>query len=112
MPVIHYEGHDLAVAQGESVLDCLLRNSISVSHSCKAGACQSCLIKCTAGDIPASAQPGLKDTLRAQGYFLACSLKPESDPTIAPAGNSQRVQAHISALDLLNNTVLRVRLRT
>ena len=112
MAIIHYEGRDLGVAPGETVLDCLLRHEVSISHSCKAGACQSCLIKCTAGEVPATAQHGLKDTLRAQGYFLACSHKPESDLSVKPAGNAERIQAHISDLELLTDTVLRVRLRT
>jgi CDP-4-dehydro-6-deoxyglucose reductase, E3 len=112
MPTLHYESHGFAVAPGETVLDCLLRNGIAVSHSCKAGACQSCLIRCTKGDVPESAQPGLKDTLRAQGYFLACSLKPDADLTVAAPGNEQRIEARISGLDRLNKTVMRVRLQT
>lgn len=109
---IHYEGRDFAVRAGESVLDCLLGNGIAISHSCKAGACQSCLVKSSGGPVPETAQRGLKDTLRAQGYFLACSLRPDCDITVTPAGSDQRTQARISGLDALNQTVLRVRLRT
>jgi len=111
MATIRYDGRDLPVAPGESVLDCLLRNEIQVSHSCKAGACQSCLIRCTSGNVPASAQFGLKDTLRARGYFLACSLKPEGDIAVATA-NNVRVEARITGLDRLSRSVMRVRLQT
>jgi CDP-4-dehydro-6-deoxyglucose reductase len=112
MATIQYEERSFAVTAGETTLDCLLRNGVAVSHSCKAGACQSCMIKCTAGEIPESAQKSLKDTLRAQGYFLACSHKPASDITVSLAGSDQRTQARICGLESLNSTVMRVRLQT
>lgn len=119
MATIHYAGQDFGVGQGESVLDCLLRNGIAISHSCKAGACQSCLVKGSGDPISEAdqrgleaAQRGLKDTLRAQGYFLACSFQPAGDITVSPAGSDQRTRARISGLESLNGTVLRVRLRT
>jgi CDP-4-dehydro-6-deoxyglucose reductase len=111
MATIHYAGQGLAVQNGESVLDCLLRNGIKASHSCKAGACQTCLVKGGGGDIPETAQAGLKDTLRAQGYFLACAHRPKGDLTVSPAGSEQRTPARISDLTALNDFVLRVRIR-
>lgn len=111
MSTIHYAGQDFPVQLGESVLDCLLRNGVAISHSCKAGACQSCLVK-AGSPVPQSAQRGLKDTLRAQNYFLACSLQPAGDLTVSPAGAEQRIQARITEVDALNDSVLRVRLRT
>jgi CDP-4-dehydro-6-deoxyglucose reductase, E3 len=112
MAIVHFGEQDFPVQQGESVLDCLLRNGVRISHSCKAGACQSCLVKGSNGSIPEAAQRGLKDTLRAQGYFLACSFKPASDITVSCAASDQRTQARISGLKTLNDTVIRVRLRT
>jgi len=112
MPTIHYAGQDFPVGKGESVLDCLLRNGIALSHSCKAGACQSCLVKGGGGTVPEAAQRGLKDTLRAQGYFLACSCRPIGDITVSPVGSAERTRARISGLESLNSDVLRVRLRT
>jgi NAD(P)H-flavin reductase/ferredoxin len=112
MPTIHYAGQDLAVRPGETVLDCMLRNGIAISHSCKAGACQSCLVKGSGGPVPEAAQRGLKDTLRAQGYFLACSCLPIGDITVSPVGPAERTRARITGLESLNSDVLRVRLRT
>lgn len=112
MATIQYSGQDYAVQPGETVLDCLLRNGIAVSHSCKAGACQSCLVKGSGGAIPETAQRGLKDTLRAQGYFLACSCEPTADIAVSLPGAEARTRARISGLESLNDTVLRVRLRT
>jgi CDP-4-dehydro-6-deoxyglucose reductase, E3 len=112
MPSIHYEGQSFVLAAGETVLDCMLRNSLPVSYSCKAGSCQSCVVKGRPGEAPEAAQRGLKDTLRAQGYFLACSCQPDSDLTMTAAGNDHRTHAQIGGMELLNDSVLRVRLRT
>src|SRR5271156_851002 len=111
MPTIHYEGRDFSVRPGETVLDCLLRNSVAIPSSCKAGSCQSCLVKGSGGPVPELAQRGLKDTLRAQGYFLACSCRPIADITVVPVADGQRTPARISRLELLTRTILRVRLR-
>ena len=111
MATVHYGELSFAADRGESVLDCLLRNGVPISHSCKAGACQSCLVR-GRGHVPESAQRGLKETLRAQGYFLACSLRPVEDIAVSPAGPGSRVEARISGLDSMNDTVMRVRLRT
>jgi CDP-4-dehydro-6-deoxyglucose reductase, E3 len=112
MATVRYEGRDFTAPPGESVLDCLLRNGVAISHSCKAGTCQSCLVKAVAGAVPAAAQKGLKDTLRVQGYFLACSLQPVEDIEVSAAGSEARVAARITGLTDLNSTVLRVRLHT
>ncbi|BDC49911.1 ferredoxin [Bryobacterales bacterium F-183] len=112
MPSITFDGRDCEVLPGETVLDCLLRSGIAVPHSCKAGACQSCLMKAGSAAGLADAQAGLKDTLRAQGYFLACSLRPLEDLAVALPGGEVRTAARITGLEALNETVLRVRLRT
>ena len=72
MPTLTWEGQSIPVAPGESALDALLGAGVSVPHSCRAGACQSCLVNASAGTIPPSAQQGLKPALIAQGYLLAC----------------------------------------
>lgn len=110
-PKVAFEGQDCEVLPGESVLDCLLRSGVAVPHSCKAGACQSCLMKAGSNSGLESAQAGLKDTLRAQGYFLACSLRPAADLAVSLPGGEVRTAARITRLDALNETVLRVRLR-
>jgi CDP-4-dehydro-6-deoxyglucose reductase len=110
MALIQYGGRSLPALEGESVLDCLLRHGIAIPHSCKAGACQACMVQCRGGEIPERAQVGLRDTLRAQGYFLACSCQPSGDMEVSGVGNDQRIAASIASLELLNQTVIRVRL--
>ena len=111
MPTIQSEGQTYTLLEKESVLDALLRNGISASHSCKAGVCGSCLMRATSGPIPAAAQLGVKDTLRAQGYFLPCVCHPEADLELAARGAEAETGATIVAMDLLSADVLRVRLR-
>jgi ferredoxin-NADP reductase/ferredoxin len=109
MPAITFEGRRLAANTGETVLDCLLRHGVALPHSCKSGVCQSCLVRAERGNVSTRAQESLRDTLRAQGYFLACSHRPDEDLHIA--SSDCRVPARISAIERLSPTVIRVCLR-
>ena len=110
MPSVTFAGVSYASTPGEAVLDTLLRHGVPVSNSCRAGACQSCLLRASAGTIPPVAQRGLKATLVEQGYFLSCSCVPDGDLTIEPAAGLE-VSAAIASLERLTPTVLRARLR-
>jgi CDP-4-dehydro-6-deoxyglucose reductase len=109
MPTVTYAGAAYQGASGESVLDTLLRHGVSVSNSCRAGACQSCLMRSGSGAIPPVAQRGLKSTLIEQGYFLSCVCEPEGDLVVEPAGGLE-IEARIASLERLTPTVLRARL--
>ncbi|MBV1906138.1 MAG: 2Fe-2S iron-sulfur cluster binding domain-containing protein [Pseudomonadales bacterium] len=74
---ICYQGSKYPHKLGASVLDTLLENGVEIPYSCRAGVCQSCVMRCDTGELPANCQTGLKDTLCSQGYFLACQCKPE-----------------------------------
>jgi CDP-4-dehydro-6-deoxyglucose reductase, E3 len=106
-----YQGAAFEAAPGETVLEALLRGGVDVANSCRAGACQSCLLRSSSGAVPAAAQQGLKSTLVEQGYFLSCLCRPEEDLVLEPAGGLE-VTATITSLELLTPTVLRARLRT
>ncbi|MGR8940133.1 MAG: 2Fe-2S iron-sulfur cluster-binding protein [Gammaproteobacteria bacterium] len=67
---------------GETVLDALLRVNINIPHGCKAGVCQSCMVRSLDAKPPATAQEGLKDTLRSTGHFLACQCHPDQPMTL------------------------------
>lgn len=111
MPSFTFGGAVYAAAPGESVLDALLRHGVAVPHSCRAGACQSCLLRASQGRVPAAAQAGLKATLVEQGYFLSCVCRPDEDLVLEPAGGLD-VPARIMGLERLSPTVLRARVRT
>jgi CDP-4-dehydro-6-deoxyglucose reductase len=111
MAKVMHESKWYPLESGESVLDGLLRQGVSVPNSCRAGACQSCLMKAVRGTVPDAARVGLKDTLVAQGYFLACTCRPQEGTELEVAGaEALRVPARITALSLLSANVLRVRL--
>jgi CDP-4-dehydro-6-deoxyglucose reductase, E3 len=111
MASVIFEGHTYPLEPGETVLDALLRTGVAVPNSCRAGACQSCLMKAERGPIPPSSQRGLKDTMKARGYFLACSCCPEEDIEIRSAGSDVQMPGVIVGLDKLTPSVVRVRIR-
>lgn len=97
---------------GESVLDALLRADVGVTSSCRAGACQSCLVQVTRGAIPERAQVGLKDSLRARNFVLACQTIPTSDVEVSlDAVANLEVPARIQSVARLGEDVLRVYVR-
>jgi NAD(P)H-flavin reductase/ferredoxin len=112
MTKVTLEGSTFELGPGETVLNGLLRNGVHVTSSCRVGACQTCLMRATQGAVPAASQYGLKDTMKARGYFLACVCRPEEDLELKGAGADIQVSASIVGLDKLSPTVVRVRLKT
>jgi CDP-4-dehydro-6-deoxyglucose reductase, E3 len=110
MKAVHYEGRSYPVAPGCTVLDALQQGGVDAAHSCKAGICGSCMMRATDGDLPEKAQSGLKDSWKAQGYFLPCVCLPVSDLSITRVDADARCGAVIAALEPLSSDVLRVRL--
>ncbi|NOK23451.1 2Fe-2S iron-sulfur cluster-binding protein, partial [Corallococcus carmarthensis] len=111
MAKVRHEAAWYPLEPGETVLDGLLRQGVHVPHACRAGACQSCLMRATSGPVPEAAQVGLKDTLRARGYFLACACRPQEGTALEVAGASElRVPARVVDLESLSGDVLAVRL--
>lgn len=110
MPTIRYKGREVALHPDESVLDGLLRDGQQVAYSCRAGACQSCMLRAACGDPGTAATAGLRPALREQGYFLSCVCHPTGDLDIA-GDELPSVAAEIVAVDDLGAAVARVRLR-
>jgi CDP-4-dehydro-6-deoxyglucose reductase len=111
MARVSYEARWYPLEAEESVLDGLLRRGVTVPHACKTGVCQSCLMKASGGVVPEKAQVGLKETLKARNYFLACSCRLDPGVDLEVAGGEElRVPARIQALERLGADVLRVRL--
>lgn len=112
MASILFEDKTYDCNSGESVLDCLTRNGVLLPSSCRNGVCQTCMMHAVSGNIPEPAQKGLKDTLKIQGYFLACVCRPEQDLEIRQANTeSMRHSGIVSAMELMNESVMRLRLR-
>ncbi|MGB9094321.1 MAG: 2Fe-2S iron-sulfur cluster-binding protein [Gallionella sp.] len=95
-----------------SVLDCLTAQGIPVPSSCHSGVCQTCLMRATDGELPERAQAGLKPTLAAQNYFMACSCYPEQDiEIILPEAGLGKLQARVVSVEHLNADILGIRLQ-
>ena len=103
------DGRAITVARGQRLLDALTAADVSVPSSCRAGACQTCLVKATRGTPPAAAQIGLKEGLRLQGYFLACLAEPTEDLEITLDAGALSVPARIDRVDRIGADVVRVR---
>ena len=112
MPRILCDGRELVLQPGDNLLDALLAAGLSVASSCRAGACQQCMVQAVQGTPPARAQEGLKDAQRHQGYFLACQAQPSEDLTLSVAGaRGLDVPARISSVEAITLDVLRVLVR-
>lgn len=111
MSVVLYKSQSYPLEPAETVLQCLLRHEVDYPNSCQAGICQSCLIKSEDGEIQTSWQEGLPDTLKSQGYFLACLARPQTALQVAAPDSAEcEVNAKILALNLLNHNVMQVKL--
>lgn len=112
MAVVTFQGQSIPLHGGETVLEAVLRGGIAIPNSCRAGACRSCLMRTIRGNPTEAAQAGLRDTLRARGYFLACLSRPTEDLHLESAGEEVRREAQLAELAPLSANVLRVHLRT
>jgi len=111
MPKIIFEGKGYLTEAGETVLDCLIRQGVQVEYSCQAGVCQTCMLKAVSGDPGPDSQPDLKDALKAQNYFLACSCVPEGDLELVRPGDAlMHVTTVVQSMDEMNPEVMRLRL--
>jgi CDP-4-dehydro-6-deoxyglucose reductase, E3 len=112
MPHVTLDTARYALAENESVLDCLLRHRRQMPHACKAGVCQACLVRATSGVPSAKARSGLKQSLQAGGYALACQWVPDTDVEVKLPGLDEAASAvMIDSIDSLAQHVLRVRLK-
>src|SRR5690606_17154052 len=82
---ISYDGKAIGIRPGETVLEGLERAGLNVPSSCRAGACQFCMLKAVDGAVPPNSQKGLKPQLRASGHFLACICRPSESFACLPA---------------------------
>lgn len=112
MAKIQFNNKRLTSEPGKTVLDTLLDNGIDIPFSCRQGSCQSCMVRSLDTTPPAKSQEGLKETLKAQNYFLACQCRPETDMNVVPAGETElSISASVEQLNLLNPETLQLRLK-
>jgi len=98
----------ISLLSGESVLDGLLREGYELQYGCRAGACQSCMMR--ADTPPESAQLGLNDAQRELGYFLPCSCFPDNQLEVELGEVLQpRAKAKTLQVDHLTENIVRIR---
>lgn len=107
---VTYQGRSHLVREDQTLLEALLDGGEAIPNSCRAGACGACLVQATAGDIPAAAQAGLRDSWRERGYLYSCMCRPIGALALEPLGEGARVAARILERTPLSATVTRVRL--
>lgn len=113
MTTIVFENKTFDLNPKETVLACLLRQHVDYPHSCQSGICQACLIKATSGEINPVWQDGLPETLKSQGYFLACRATPHSPLVVVPPEqDDSEYSARILEMTLLNHNVMQLKLTT
>jgi NAD(P)H-flavin reductase len=109
---LRYRGREVALEDGETVLECLERAGFEPRASCRGGACQACLLRASEGAVSGKAQAGLKASWRAQGYFLACQLTPTEDlELLDPEDAAAEVDAALVASEPLGGEVWRLRVQ-
>ncbi len=110
MVEIEYRGRKLQCADGQSVLECLEQGGFEPPSSCREGHCQTCLMRATHGQIPPSAQVGLKDSWRAQGVFTACICHPGEDLRVVDLDDDVSVSATFVSRRRLAPRVFEIRI--
>jgi Na+-transporting NADH:ubiquinone oxidoreductase subunit NqrF len=95
-----------------SVLDCLTAQGVPVPSSCRSGVCQTCLMRAVKGEVPNKAKEGLKATLAAQNYFMACLCYPKQDiEAVLPDAGMGKLEARVTDVEYLNADILGIRLK-
>lgn len=96
----------------ETVLDALRRQGLDLAYSCAKGVCQTCMLRAAQGTVPPESQATLKDTLRAQGYFLPCICVPQNDLVVDPPLDDGAFEpTTVTELEPMAPDVRRLRLR-
>ena len=112
MTTITFRDQAYQVNPGESVLDCLLREQVSIPYSCQCGVCQCCMMEAVSGSPGAESQNGLRDTAISQGRFMACCCEPDTDMTVKLPGDlGQRFATRVISVEPLNADVSQIRLQ-
>lgn len=107
---VRYENKAIPIRPDETVLDGLERAGVFVPSSCRAGACQFCMLKAVEGKVPSQSQQGLKPHLKASGHFLACICRPKEPLACVPAHTADfRGQVIIQEVHSIGSDVVRVR---
>ena len=100
---------------GETVADASYRVGINIPLDCRDGACGTCKVLVEAGQFDGGSyiEDALTDDEAAEGYGLACQMKPSTDLALRIAASSDvcktrgaSFKAQLSAVSRLSDTTL------
>lgn len=112
MPEIRLGSARLQVPEGADLLQSLLDAGYPVAHSCRAGACQACMLRARPEQVPAEAAATLPEDMRGQGYLLSCQCRVAQDMDLQlmdPATSGTPGAIH--GCELLEPDLLRLKIR-
>ena len=69
--------HDVAIADGETLLQAALAADIDAPHNCTMGRCGSCMSKLRSGEVSMATTRALSPRKIERGYVLACQARPK-----------------------------------
>jgi NAD(P)H-flavin reductase len=111
MAKLLFEDHTIETNQDESVLDALTRSGHVIPFGCRAGVCQSCMLKAEKGSIPAAAQTGLNSAQTSLNFFLSCQCHPDDDLSICRTDHASMLETTVLSKEFVNDQVIRLRLQ-
>ena len=78
--IVHLKGEkiELAIPDGATILDVLVKEKYDPPYSCTAGACSTCMAKVISGKVTMDACYALDDDEVKAGYILTCQSHPET----------------------------------
>ena len=76
--VIDGKRRDVAVAEGEAILDAALRAGVDLPFACKGGMCSTCRARLVEGEVVMDINYSLEPWELEAGFILTCQAKPVS----------------------------------
>ncbi|MEN8260561.1 MAG: 2Fe-2S iron-sulfur cluster-binding protein [Pseudomonadota bacterium] len=111
MAKITIQNRRLQVTRDETVLECLLRNNFNVPFACQKGQCQSCRVRALKGSPTPVSQQGLRETEKAQNFFLSCVCFPVDDMDIVLGDeNLPLVTTRVYSIEEVNESIIRIKM--
>lgn len=112
MSTLTFENKAFKAEDGETVLECLLREGVSVTNSCRNGICHSCLLKSTS-QLDEISQKGLSTSKKNAGLFLSCQQKISSSLEVfRPDTSTLFTEAQITAQQRISDSVVILTVKT
>lgn len=80
--VVRYHDEDHVIADGEVILDALLRQGAQVAHSCGKGSCHTCVLRLEQGQV--THDKPIDAAILDSGHILPCVARAHGEVRLAP----------------------------